>query len=93
MKELENIDRTLLRKALKCPISTPKEAYYLELGLTNISCIVKQRRANYLYYLLNTDKRSMLHKFFQAMLENPTKDDWTELVLQDISDFGIKADL
>ena len=43
--------------------------------------------------LLNTDKRKMLHKFFQAMLENPTKDDWTELVLQDLLDFGIMADL
>ena len=92
LKELEDIDRTLLRKALKCPISTPKEAYYLELGITNIICIVKQRRVNYLYYLLRTDKRSMLHKFFQAMLDNPTKDDWTESVLQDLSDFEIKAD-
>ena len=27
------------------------------------------------------------------MLENPSKDDWTETVLQDLSDFGIKADL
>ena len=93
LKELENIDRTLLRKALKSPISTPKEAYYLELGITNISCIIKQRRVKYLYYLLKTDKCSMLHKFFQAMLENPTKDDWTESVLQDLADFDIKADL
>ena len=66
----------------------------MELGITNISCIIKQRRVKYLYYLVKTDKVSMLHKFFQAMLENPTKDDWTESVLQDLVDFDtIKADL
>ena len=93
LKEIEDIDRTLLRKALKCPISTPKEAYYLELGIMPVSCIVKLRRVHYLHYLLKTDKRSMLRKFFQAMYENPTKDDWTEQVMKDLSDLNIKADL
>ena len=92
LKELEKIDRMLLRKALRCPISTPKEAYYLELGILNINCIVKQRRINYLHYLLKTDKRSMLYKFFEAMYEKPTKDDWIELVTKDLTDFGIKDD-
>ena len=93
LKELEKIDRTLLRKALRCPISTPIEAYYLELGIMPMNCIVKKRRINYLHYLLKTDKRSMLHKFFKAMCENPSKDDWIELVLKDLSDFGIEDDL
>ena len=95
LKELEKIDRTLLRKALRCPISTPIEAYYLELGIMPINCVVKKRRINYLHYLLKikTDKRSMLHKFFEAMYENPSKDDWIELVLKDLSDFGIEDDL
>ena len=35
----------------------------------------------------------MLRKFFQAMYENPTKDDWTEQVMKDLSDLNIKADL
>ena len=93
LKEIEDINRTLLRKALKCPISTPKEAYYLELGIMPVSCIVKLRRVHYLHYLLQTDKRSMLRKFFQAMYENPTKDDGTEQVLKDLNDLNIKADL
>ena len=83
----------MLRKALRCPISTPIEAYYLELGIMSINCIVKKRRINYLHYLLKTDKCSMLHKFFEAMCENPSKDDWIELVLKDLSDFGIEDDL
>ena len=55
----------------------------------NINCIVKQRRVNFLHYLLNSNKRSMLYKFFEAMAEKPIKDDWIELVLKDLSDFGI----
>ena len=31
--------------------------------------------------------------FFQAMCEKPTKDDWIELVIKDLSDFGIEDDL
>ena len=45
--ELEDLDRSLLRRAFQCPITTPKEACHLELGLLPIGCILKARRANY----------------------------------------------
>ena len=89
IKELEDLDRSLLRKALKCPISTPKEAYYLELGLLPISCILKARRAKYFHYLVNSEQQGMLYKFFITMYENPSKDDWTEQAMQDLKDLNI----
>ena len=33
LKELEDLDRLMIRKVLKCPFSTPSEAGHLELGL------------------------------------------------------------
>ena len=33
MKQFEDLDRMLLRKAMKCPATTPKKACHLELGL------------------------------------------------------------
>ena len=89
IKELEDLDRSLLRRALKCPISTPKEAYYLELGLLPISCILKARRAKYFHYLVNSEQQGMLYKFFITMYENPSKDDWTEQAMQDLKDLNI----
>jgi hypothetical protein len=36
IKELEDLDLTLLRKIFKVPFSTPSEAYYLELGIDRL---------------------------------------------------------
>ena len=92
ISELEDLDRNLLRRAFKCPITTPKEACHLELGLIPISCILKARRANYLHYLVNSNRHCMLYKFFITMYENPSKDDWTEQVEKDLNDLGICMD-
>ena len=35
----------------------------------------------------------MLSKFFKAMSENPSKDDWSEQVKVDLEDLGIREDL
>ena len=40
LKELEDLDRMLVRKAFQCPVTTPKEACHLELGLLPINSII-----------------------------------------------------
>ena len=75
---MEDLDCHLLRRVLKAPISTPKEALYLELGIIHIEIIIKARRINYFYYLLNRDNNEMTKKFFITQWLNPTKGDWTE---------------
>ena len=92
LKELEDLDRQLIRRVFNCPISTPQEAGHLELGLLPLSCIVKERRVNYLQYLLKTDKSKMLYRFFMAQWESPVKNDWTQQIRSDLSDLGIKED-
>ena len=44
IKELENVDMTLLKKIFKVPFSTPSEAYFLELGILSLETIIKKRR-------------------------------------------------
>jgi hypothetical protein len=63
VKEFESLDRILLRKFLKVPISTPQESFYLELGILPLGVIVKARRINYLHYLLTKGENEMLYKF------------------------------
>ena len=41
IKQIEDLDLTLLRKLLNVPYSTPKEAFYLELGILPIGVIIK----------------------------------------------------
>jgi hypothetical protein len=89
-KELEDVDRQMIRKVLKCPFSTPREAGHLELGLLPLNIIVKERRVNYLHYVLTSDKTKMLYKFFVAQWENQTKCDWTERIREDLADLDIE---
>ena len=35
----------------------------------------------------------MLHQFFITQWNKPTRGDWTELVKEDLNDFGIDEDL
>ena len=60
IEELEQLDRSLLRKIFKVPISTPKESFYLELGLLPIGTVVKARRIVYLHDIANMKENEML---------------------------------
>ena len=51
IQEFESLDKKFLRKCLQVPISTPREALYLELGIIPIGIIIKACRVNYLHYL------------------------------------------
>ena len=93
LEELEALDREMIRKVLKCPFSTPGEAGHLELGLLPLNCIIKERRVNYLHYLVRSAKTEMLYKFFLAQWENPSKQDWTEQVRVDLAELGLQEDI
>ena len=92
IKELEDLDLTLLRKIFKVPFSTPSEAYYLELGILSIETIIKKRRINFFHYLVNRKDEEMLHSFFLTQFYNPTPGDWTEQAKVDFKDFDISLD-
>ena len=83
----------MIRRVFQCPSTTPLEAYQLELGILPLSFIVKERRVNYLYYVITSDKSEMLYKFFIAQWEDPIKKDWVEQVRTDLEDLGIKLNV
>ena len=93
INQLESIDKLLLRKILKTPISTPTEAMYLELGILRKGTIIKARRINFLHYLLNRKETEMISQVFSVQWNHPNKNDWTILVKQDLCDLEIEADL
>ena len=41
--ELERVDENLMRRVLQCPVSTPKEMLYLELGVSLIRSVIKSQ--------------------------------------------------
>ena len=93
INQLESIDKLLLRKILKTPISTPIEAMYLELGILRIGTVIKARRINFLHYLLNRKETKMISQIFRVQWNHPNKNDWTILVKQDLCDFNFEVDV
>ena len=93
IKELEALDKMLLKNVLKAPFSTPTEALQLELGILSITTIIKARRINYLHYLAARKESEMLAKFFQVQWEYGDKNYWTNQFKLDLDDLGISSDL
>ena len=91
--ELERIDRQMVSTWLETPITTPKEAIFLELGIQPLGSIIKERRINFLHYLCTRKKESMLSKFFRMQWMKPSKGDWTTQVKQDLDDIKLNIEL
>ena len=91
--KLEQADEMLLRRILECPSSTPKEMLYLELNCLPIRFIIMSRRLNYLSSILREDKSSLIFRFLQAQLKNPTKNDWGQTVISDLKAIGFEQKL
>ena len=81
---LETVDLMLLRRILDAPKSTPKEMMFLELGVVPLRDIIRQRRLNYLKYILDQEADSMLFKVFEKQSQNRTKKDWITTALADL---------
>ena len=48
IEEFDQLDLVLMRKIMNAPLTTPKEAFYLELDVIPPSTIIKIKRATYL---------------------------------------------
>ena len=92
IKEFEDLDKSLLRKILKVPFSTPGESYFLELGILPLGVILQARRINYLYYLLTRREEEMLSTFFKTQWFNEIEGDWTKQIKLDMEAFNIPCD-
>ena len=75
VEQLEQIDEMLIRKILEVGKGCPKEMLYLEMGIFPLRFTVMTRRLIFLHYILNEDKKSLIYRFLQAQVRNPSKND------------------
>ena len=64
VEELEAVDIMFHARLLKVPMTTPKEAFHLELGTLPIRAMIKIRRLTYLKNLVDREKHQMFYRFF-----------------------------
>ena len=91
--KLEQVDEMLLRNLMDCSSSVPKDLIYLELGVVPIRFIIQTRRLLYLHHILQQNEESLIYRFFEAQLENPTSKDWVSQTLEDLEEFEINLEL
>ena len=86
---LETVDLLLLRTILGAQKTVPKEMLYLELGVIPLREMIRQRRLNFLHYILKQDKESILFKVFEAQNKNKNRKDWVTSVTQDLEELEL----
>ena len=87
---IETVDIDLLRNVLKAPRSTPKEMFFLELGILPLREIIRRRRLGFLHYILQQKSDSIVYKVFETQFRNPTSKDWVTTVLNDLEEINMK---
>ena len=88
---LESVDLMLLRSIMKAPKSTPKEMFFLELGILPLREIIRERRLNFVHYILNQEENSLIVKVFEKQLKNCSLKDWVKTVMDDLEKVGLNA--
>ena len=71
IEELELSDRTLLKRILEVPESTPNVSLYLEFGIVPVRFLIQAKRILFLHYLLNRPKEEMMKKVLKAQEKKP----------------------
>ena len=89
--QLEQMDESLMRLILECPMSVPKEMLYLEVGLTPIRYILMSRRLMFYQYILKQPEKSLIRRFYETQRSKPVKNDWSLTLKSNLE--SLKVDL
>ena len=74
---------------MKAPVTTAKEALFIETGKLPMQIIISMRRIMYWWHILKQDKSSMIYKVYDAERNKPVKGDWIHLLEKDKKEFDI----
>ena len=89
IRQLERIEEDYLRKVFKTTKSCPIVQLYLEAGHIPARFEIIRLRLLYLKNILQQDPSSMIFRFFQLQVENPTQGDWASACFKDLKELGI----
>ena len=71
MQELESLDKTLLRRIVSAPISSPVCSLYAELRCSPVRFLIQAKRIKFLHYILTRKEEDLVSKVFWVQKDNP----------------------
>ena len=76
LRLIESREENCLRTIIKTGCKSPVAILYLEFGVLPARFQINIMMLNFLHNILNQTGNSLMHRFFQAQLKNPTRGDW-----------------
>ena len=76
LRLIESREENCLRNIIKTGCKSPVAILYLEFGVLPARFQINIMMLNFLHYILNQTGNSLMQRFFQAQLKNPTRGDW-----------------
>ena len=89
IKQLDQIDLQLLRKAMSSSSKVSRCLLLLDLGLMSVEFHIKQKRLNYLHRVLSSEQSSLVKTVLEEMINKPYKGDWILVVKEDLKELQI----
>ena len=93
LRQIERIEESFLRKILNTTRGCPIIQLYLEIGQYPARFEIQRMRLLYLKNILEEDDESLLRKFFQLQMDEPTKGDWASKCILDLKELKITESL
>ena len=89
LRQIEKIEESYLRKVFKTTKGCPISQLYLEIGVVPARFEIKKLRLLYLKYILSQNEDSLVRKFFNLQLNEPSKGDWAFQCQSDLKELKI----
>ena len=89
IKALDKVDISLIRKVLMTSSKVSRSLVLLELGFMSVEFIVKQKRLNYLFHLIQMDEKFIAKKVFLQQTASTMKGDWLKYVHEDMEELQL----
>ena len=84
---------TMLQRKLFASSGNPSKVFMsLELGVIPVKNVIMAKRLNFLHYILNENKRSIIHQVYEVLKSDSRRGDFYSLVKKDLEDLNIKID-
>ena len=80
----------LIKKILDTKKTCTTSLLYLETGQIPVRFHIQVMKLHFLKYILNQKKESLVHRFFIAQCEHPTKGDWVSSVKTIMKEVDLK---
>ena len=90
LKILDKIDLHLIGQVLMTSSKVSRCLVLLELGLMPVEYVIKQKRLNYLFNLVQMDESSIAKKVFLQQTKSPLKGDFVKYAQEDMKELDLK---